>query len=292
MCIIIEREPNKTIDFEDFKSFIINNPDGWGLSVPEGDGKLLTLRSAETPDPDNLYKLVQEEFLTHKIMLHLRYTTAGATELRNAHPFPILEKSKDGIDLRMCHNGTLSAYSPQKGNESDTRVFVRQFVRPLFKRLAKAYKDDLSQLLTDAWAKWLLDGELTQKSVLTFIDGNGGTMRVNPLGNGGKVQDGVYYSNVYSFDPEHRLPYHLKANYGVSLNSVGGPKGKSNVVTYTKKHAEDTMQLPFTEQFGTTLLELKSLGDDFIEQLCTENPEDAASLMKELLSRVPLEDDK
>ena len=139
MCLIVVRPKNKLIPYDKFKQAIENNPDGYGLTYPEGDGKKMrTLRSAEKAVPDDLYRLIQDELKDVDIMLHLRYTTAGETVLRNAHPFPILNYMDDGIDLRMAHNGTIYRYknSARKG-ESDTRCFARTFVRPLLSRVNK-----------------------------------------------------------------------------------------------------------------------------------------------------------
>ena len=204
MCLIIERDPNIVLPFEKFKTAIENNSDGYGLSFPDGN-KLAVLRSKETPDPEKLYRFINEELIDKKLMIHLRYTTVGDTNLRNAHPFPILERKVDGIDLRMAHNGTLGKYKlkADKG-ESDTRAFVRDFVRPLFKRMAKAIGPEA--LLEDEFTKRLLEDQLTTASVLTFIDSNGSSLVCNEKGNGGFREEGVYYSNKYSFNENHRKP--------------------------------------------------------------------------------------
>ena len=224
MCLIIQRQPNFEIPFEKFKSAITVNPNGYGLSYPDVDGKLITLRDPDKPDPEKLYRLINEELIDKDLLIHLRYTTVGETNMRNAHPFPILERKTDGIDLRMAHNGTLFTYKNMAAKgESDTRVFVRKFVRPLFKRMAKAM--DPAELMTDPFIKELLEDKLTQSSVLTFIDGNGRSLVCNETGNGGKREDGWYYSNSYSFNSSHREPASNVTYYrGAKYNS---PKQKS-----------------------------------------------------------------
>ena len=86
MCLIIQRKPNFEIPFDKFETAILNNPDGYGLTFV-GDKGLEVLRTPDTPDPEKLYKFVNEELIDKDLMLHLRFTTAGATNLRNAHPF-------------------------------------------------------------------------------------------------------------------------------------------------------------------------------------------------------------
>lgn len=221
MCLIIQREPNFEIPFDKFKSALTVNPDGYGLSFPDGNGKLITLRNPASPDPDKLYRMINEELLDKNLLIHLRYTTVGETVMRNAHPFPILERKRDGIDLRMAHNGTLFDYkSKASKGESDTRAFVRTFVRPLFKRMAKAM--DPAELLSDPFIKELLEDKLSKSSVLTFLDGNGQSLICNETGNGGKQDEGWYYSNTYSFNATHREPPASKLYY--AGRSYSGPK--------------------------------------------------------------------
>lgn len=206
MCIILYRPAGKVIPFEDFENCVINNPHGYGLTLPKGNGtSLLTLRSASSADPEALYRLVQEEYEDVPLMLHLRYNTAGATNLRNAHPFPVLEERTHGEDLRMAHNGTIHKWKNMKARpewESDTRHFVRGFIRPLFDRMTK--KDWAKDVLTDDWTMRLIGDQIPSSSVLTFLTADGDFYAVNELGNGGFWREGVYYSNKYSLDDSHR----------------------------------------------------------------------------------------
>jgi hypothetical protein len=315
MCLIIQREPNVVIPYEKFKNSVINNPNGFGLSVPDEDGMLHTIRDPSVQDPEKLYRLVQEEFKDAKILLHLRYTTAGATNLRNAHPFPILERDTDGVDLRMAHNGTLFKYKPvSPSTESDTRVFVRSYIRPLFKRLILGM--DSVDILNDDFVKEMLEDKLTTQSVLSFIDGNGNTLNVNGEGNGGKQDEGWYYSNTYSFNPDHRVKTvsHYNNGYPRSaqeewddwegyVKAQGRPQAvgfnqqqkPSNITTTGNKvvvipsaadkiHAGDTRVSRFTNKYATTVAELYAMSDTFINTLVTEQPEDAGLLIKELLA--------
>lgn len=302
MCLIIQRPAKVELDFEKFKTAVMNNPHGYGLAVPDGNGNLITIRDHNKPDAEDLYKFIHEEFKDQRVMVHLRYTTAGATNLRNAHPFPILEKSVDGVDLRMAHNGTLPAY---KGNtsESDTRRFVKQYVRPLFKRLRKGM--DIEDILTDPFIHKLLDDKLTSASVLTFIDGNGNTLEVNAKGNGGMYLDnGVYYSNTYSFNKTHREPYNYAKAYGgyqswrddsfwqddddyTTTKPFAKEQQKTLPALVTKKevpeHAMDTKVKKFSEEYDIEPHYFSEMTDDFIESLVENEPEGAKLLIKELL---------
>lgn len=280
MCLIIERKPNFEIPFDKFKAAITVNPDGYGLTFPDS-GKLQVLKSHETPDPEKLYRLINEELIDKKLLIHLRYTTVGKTNIRNAHPFPVLERATDGVDLRMAHNGTLYKYKKQNSDESDTRVFVKEFVRPLFKRMAKAM--DPSQLLTDEFIKELLEDKLTSSSVLSFLDSEGNSLICNATGNGGKQEDDWYYSNTYSFKENHRVkPANTVTNYTEYWKANNPPP-------VTKKF-KDTDTERFSKKYGMkSLRDTFALRDDTIASIC-EEPAEAELLIKELIAELYLKD--
>jgi len=303
MCLIVLRQPNVILSKSDFEVTVKNNPDGWGLSVPDGEGTLLTQRVITT-DWEELYDLLHTEFKSDKLMLHLRYTTAGDTVIRNSHPFPVLEKEADGVDLRVAHNGTLYKYSPgfkdENQWESDTRVFVREYIRPLFKRMSKGHTSE--DMLTDPFIHRLLDGELTAASVLTFIDGHGNTMIVNEEGNGGFTnEDGTYFSNKYSFDPTHRQVkgYSGGSNYNMGkfqdtqtnqTTSTGSNGCKS---TTPSKLFTDCNTPTFSSVFEITDdEELFFISDESIDSLVKDDPENAVLLIKELMFKFYTANDK
>ena len=293
MCLIVQRDPKIELPFEDFKTAVLNNPDGWGLSYPSEDGKLITLRNPEKPDVDKLYRLVNEELIDKQLLLHLRYTTAGETILRNAHPFPVLERGADGIDLRMAHNGTISKWLDHRSDESDTRRFVRGYVRPLFKRLIRGA--DIEELLTDPFLAAILEDQLPGSSVLSFLDGKGNTLNINALGNGGTEKDGVYYSNTYSFDPEHRSPSYGWPSYGYNSSPTSASSNKTKAEKKKEEdkkksllehpgHADDSNQPRFTDVFELDDIEiLYDLDDAAIQDLITRCPDEAYMMVIELL---------
>lgn len=289
MCLIIQRKPKFEIPFTKFESAILNNPDGYGLTY-QGDKGLEVFRTPDKPDPDKLYRLINEELIDKDLMVHLRYTTAGATNLRNAHPFPILEKSKDGVDLRMCHNGTLGKYKTlAKGDESDTRAFVKEYVRPLFKRMAKGMAPE--ELLTDPFLKHILEDQLTAASVLTFMDSEGNSLICNETGNGGKQEEDWYYSNTYSFNPSHRVTVPVGklvtgGNHGSSLTTTknGGSTTYSQGTGGTR-FAKDCNTLKFSDKFNLgNIRETLSFTDETIDAIIAKGSADL--LIKELMLEV------
>jgi len=312
MCVIIHRPRNVELEFRDFETCVMNNPDGYGFCVPDGDGLLYTRRSAETPDPKELWDLLHGEFKKEDVLIHLRYTTAGDTVVRNAHPFPVMEKTKHGIDMRMMHNGTLSKFKPNHTAsnkwESDTRVFTREFLRPVVQRMALAIGSD--NVAEDLLTEYLIDDQLTASSVVTLMDGNGRMTFVNALGNGGFFDDkGCYFSNKYSFDPSHR-----SVSPAQSYNTGYGNSTPSKVTKYDSfwdedhdyndwqkesapvtlappkkegKGMSDTNQVKFSkifsDEFGIDGLEdMLTITDETIDEL-VKDKEATTSFIKEML---------
>ena len=300
MCLIVLREPNFEIPYDKFEAALINNPDGFGLTYPSDKG-LEVFRSPEEQDPEKLYRLVTEELGTEKLMLHLRYTTAGATTLRNAHPFPILEKGVDGVDLRMAHNGTLGKYKTLANRgESDTRAFVREFVRPLFKRLAKGMEPE--ELLSDDFTKKILEDQLTAASVLTFLDSEGNTLICNEKGNGGKQEDEWYYSNTYSFNKSHRTPKGSSVTpfrQSTGTNTIGTT---SATTRFTKKHGlnrisdtyrltDETIKEIVKEGDGELLIKELIMEMQSLEKIAARLNRENDRLMKEAKDRTDVKKD-
>ena len=283
MCLIIHKPAGKLVPAHHLRTAIRNNPHGWGLYAAN-DGEFCLLRSAAKADVEQTIQYLNEEFAEEDVLFHLRYNTRGKTSLRNAHPFPILEYKTDGVDVRMVHNGTISAYG--KGDESDTRAFVREFVRPLFKRIVKGLEDP-TEILSDPFLVTVLQkGMGTANSVLVFMDNYGNTLKVNEAANKGVVWSGVYYSNTYSLDPEHREDKELP-NFTATkpaLITVGG----TTTTTDKEKTGGATTEKKFTE--GDWIWGDKGVDEmvfydyegykfkDFFK-LCNEKPAEAAKLL-------------
>lgn len=316
MCIIYTRPEGIVLPKENFLSAVKNNPHGYGIAIPDGKGNLKVIRRMwDEPDAEGLYSFLHDEAADSQIMLHLRYKTAGDTNLRNIHPFPVLEKSVDGVDMRMSHNGTIHKFkhplNSKESWESDTRNFVRSYVRPLFKRLILGMEPE--DLLTDPFINKILSDLLPATSVLSFIDGFGNTLEVNATGNGGFYhQDGWWCSNKYSFDPSHRTPsttrhvtHHGNNGASYSRHGRGGSgyaqsweddywnsfgNGSNNGAGQTSQYgyqqpagfSMDTQQVKFTDKYDIDLSDMLELTDDTLEKI-SETPDDHLLLTKELL---------
>jgi predicted glutamine amidotransferase len=205
MCLIILKKPGQNFDLEQFKIAVNNNPDGYGITYTKGgdpDGKLRVLRSKNKPDAESLHRMMTETLNDSHVLLHLRWNTSGETELRNAHPFPVLEFSEADCDVRMAHNGHIQKYhTKREGKESDTRQFVRSFVRPLFDRMSAGWHTHA--ILDDPFIQSILEDECGSGSVLVFLSGDGDSLICNEK-RGWFNESGVFFSNKYSFNQSHR----------------------------------------------------------------------------------------
>ena len=138
MCLILVRDANVELPYEQVCTAVRNNPDGWGYVIPDrGDMEIRRFYNGENTDPDDVARFLDDN-INQKIYLHLRYATAGAKSKANVHPFPVLTKRKHGTQVMAMHNGTYSDYRPNKGSQkSDTAIFVEEVLTPILARFAK-----------------------------------------------------------------------------------------------------------------------------------------------------------
>jgi hypothetical protein len=203
MCVIIVREPGVSIPAEKIVSACKVNPHGWGIVAAKG-GKLEKYHEYKEGgnDPDMVMAAL-DHAKDHKVLLHLRYVTAGDKDVKNCHPFFVLNEEKHGLDVAFAHNGTLYAYrDPVLDGFSDTAHFVQRFLRPLMERtiLFSGRRD----LLKDEFLEEMLKKECTASSVFALMDGYGSVTYTNK--HHGQEHDGWWSSNSYSFKDDHREP--------------------------------------------------------------------------------------
>jgi hypothetical protein len=203
MCVIIVREPGVSIPAEKIVSACKVNPHGWGI-VAVRNGKLEKYHEYKEGgnDPDMVMAALDHS-KDHKVLLHLRYVTAGDKAIKNCHPFMVLEEDKHGLDVAFAHNGTLYSYrDPATDGFSDTAHFVQRFLRPLMERtILFSGKQDL---LADPFLEEMLKKECTASSVFAMMDGLGNVIYTNR--HHGQENDGWWASNSYSFKEDHREP--------------------------------------------------------------------------------------
>ena len=98
--------------------------DGWGLAYYEGQG-LRQFHDVEAASTSPLAQFLgQQQIKTCNMLAHIRYATAGETNLANVHPFA---REMWGINWCFCHNGEVPLFKdhPDRwiGEKEGERVY-------------------------------------------------------------------------------------------------------------------------------------------------------------------------
>lgn len=204
MCVIISREPQVLIPHDKLSSAAIVNPDGFGFSIIDR-GKIETIHMFEVGGnkATDIIKAF-DDAKDHQCYMHLRYTTAGKSNIDNCHPFQSFKG--DGYEVQFMHNGTLGSFKQTASDYSDTYHFNEQIIKPTLKAFYELYGDGV---LLDPTFKRIL-AEFKGGSVFTLYDSNGKELI---LGDG-KRFEGWWASNEYSFNRSHREPAPTYSSYG------------------------------------------------------------------------------
>lgn len=193
MCVIISRNPGIVIEEQKIESACQVNPHGFGISVLDR-GKIETIR--EYKESGNCSKRVLkilEDAKDQQVYVHLRFSTKGAKNVDNCHPFTLFRG--DDNEYMFMHNGTMYSY----GNDdvSDSREFAEKFLKPLTEAF---YAKAGDALFTEPVYKEIVEKYRNSTSVFTLYDAKGNNLM---LGSG--VQhEGWWSSNEYSFNRYHR----------------------------------------------------------------------------------------
>lgn len=197
MCVIIAREPQVLIPHDKLTSAAIVNPDGFGVSIIDR-GKIDTFHMCEDKG-NNARDIIKafDDAKDHQVYMHLRYNTAGKTNIENCHPFQSFKG--DGYEVQFMHNGTLSSFKKTSSDYSDTYHFNEEIIKPTIKAFYELYGDGV---LLDPTFKRILSEFKGGSSIFTLYDSNGKELI---LGEGKKFE-GWWASNDYSFNRAHREP--------------------------------------------------------------------------------------
>jgi hypothetical protein len=200
MCLILIRDPEVVIDFANIEAAAENNPHGWGYVIPDR-GKLEIRRHYDKKgnDPDAIMRVVEDN-KDKQLFLHLRYCTHGDQNKANVHPFPAMQRRKDGMQVWVMHNGTVGGFK-EAGAMSDTFHFTQKLINPLLKRFVKF--TGKQRLLQDPMLADIIEKYAGGWSKFVLID-EYGNHRI--IGDGHTPKDGLWISNEYSFKPKYRYP--------------------------------------------------------------------------------------
>lgn len=199
MCVILELKPNTDFPFEDLKTACQINKDGWGLLVHDR-GKL-ELSNGFDPKGNNaedIARILEDTKSQHR-MLHLRFSTAGAKNIENCHPFQVLNKTDHGLDLYFMHNGTLYDFTKSMEGFSDSYAFNEKILKPLVSSARYCFGPEY---LAQTYLKYSLR-EMKGNGVFAFFDSEGNTLKIENSECWSNKENTVWASNSYSFARSH-----------------------------------------------------------------------------------------
>lgn len=134
MCVAILKPGDKDVTREDMELCFKRNPDGAGFMYPKG--KKVVVEKGFF-DFESFWKAYSEAAAGPAkgvcIGIHFRIMTAGKKDVLNCHPHVV------GDDLAFIHNGIISDYSYTKSDESDTVLWMKSHVKPLYKVHGKEF---------------------------------------------------------------------------------------------------------------------------------------------------------
>ena len=100
-----------------------NNPHGYGYAFMTHD-KIITGRGMDAEEVIDRFLRIREGFPDTWAMFHARYTTHGATDKSNCHPFRV----GGDQNIVLAHNGILPIDVPKYEDRSDTRIFAEDML--------------------------------------------------------------------------------------------------------------------------------------------------------------------
>lgn len=197
MCVIILRPAEgHGLTREHLINCFVNNPDGWGIMYADG-GRVITHRGMDLKGFFDVYDGLGDKNLG----LHFRIKTHGNVDLRNTHPYEVLNMEEHGADLHLMHNGTIKIGEVDK-TMSDTWHYINFELRPILSLApailgVEAFTDHVEARI--GWSKLLL------------LDGDGKFTVVAE--HKGKELLGCWFSNTHS--------HTAAANYGKHVGRGG-----------------------------------------------------------------------
>lgn len=181
MCIAIAKPAGKDITDAILKECYLSNPHGCGFSYPD-EQHVNTVKGVM---PFEKFIELYRKFvpINKAAIIHFRWSTAGAQNVDNCHPF-----ATPNDKYAVIHNGTLPApYGRSRSGKSDTRDFVDHTLSPLLNDLGKDSKFN-SPHFTE-----LLSLAIGNGNKIVVINKDGEFLIANQ--HLGHYVDGVWYSN-------------------------------------------------------------------------------------------------
>ncbi len=123
MCFLAYIPAGQSIPYEFLLNAEDQNQDGAGFAV--ADGKNIIIEKGANLSAYSLAAKL-DTWKGHPAIVHFRWGTNGSVVDENCHPFILPKK------WAAAHNGIIEI--PTEGDESDTRSFLRQKIKPVIRR--------------------------------------------------------------------------------------------------------------------------------------------------------------
>jgi len=209
MCLLIFKPAGKLVPNIFLENAADRNPHGCGIAFAK-DNKIVVEKSAKWGATE-IAKVLEDNH-EYPSIIHFRYATHGSQTKDNTHPF-ILNES-----WVAAHNGIIPSVKT-KGDESDTRAFLRQRVIPLLNNNVRL--DDNAILAQ-------LGKAMGQTNKMAFLSADGSFGIANETS--GHWKDGVWYSN-HSYE-EYTSNIYVPKHY---TNQVGFYTGREQYFSGTSR---------------------------------------------------------
>lgn len=141
MCIIMAKRAGVKLDMAELKDAVktssLHNCHGTGFALKRKNSSNILLSKGYV-----YYEMALEVIENLKIqkddelMVHMRYATAGETNVENCHPFIVSDNIKDILldevvvkgKAVVAHNGTFDYYVDKKSDYSDTIHYIKDYL--------------------------------------------------------------------------------------------------------------------------------------------------------------------
>lgn len=242
MCLLAVTTKRDLIPRDYLQNAYDHNSDGWGVMYAH-KGRVITMKEKSGM---NAFLSAWGALPTDKaIAVHFRFGTSGGRSDEMCHPFKVLDREQDGMDLFLMHNGVLPhGRWPGEKDKSDTLQFV-EHVQSILRHAPKlirsdAYKADLEDMIGGG-------------NKMVFLEGNGRWHYLNHKAGDVEKKTGVWYSNTYSLKPvfsghgkgkrASHSPHDWQDEYG--MGAYGAPyygtkggNGVENVRNYNRQYTQ------------------------------------------------------
>ena len=141
MCIIAYKSPEATLNEKAIKRLdecFSSNPDGAGFMFMDDERPNLVRIEKGFMTFDSLKEAIERHKLAGRdeVVFHFRIASGGVVGVGNCHPFPVthdnalLAAPSSRVAAAIVHNGVINSAIKLTDAESDTRVFVRDWLAP------------------------------------------------------------------------------------------------------------------------------------------------------------------